>query len=56
MAKRNDKSDVLVDEEGDERFSASDPPASNAGNRDGEPRRADLRKIDKTERARQPGE
>lgn len=54
MTKRNDKSDVLVDEQGDESFPASDPPASNAGNRVGEPRREDSRKTEKVERARKP--
>ena len=54
MAKRNVKSDVLVDEQGDESFPASDPPASNAGSRVGEPRREELRKIEKVERPRKP--
>jgi hypothetical protein len=54
VVKRDDKSDALVDEEGDESFPASDPPASNAGSRVGGPRRADFRENDKSERPRKP--
>jgi hypothetical protein len=39
MAKRKHDRDTHVDEQGAESFPASDPPAFNAGERIGEPRR-----------------
>jgi len=45
MAKPRDKGELLLDEQGDESFPASDPPSSNVGERVGEPRRDAPRKT-----------
>jgi len=39
MPRRKDELDVLIDEELEQSFPASDPPASNAGERVGQPAR-----------------